>query len=122
MKRLFDLIVALVVLVLLAPLLAIISMLIWLQDRHSPFYIAERMGRGGRPFRMIKFRSMVVNADATGVDSTGANDSRITAVGRFVRKTKFDEVPQMWNVIKGEMSLVGPRPNVAREVSLYTTE
>lgn len=120
MKRLMDIVVAVMVLVLLSPLLVVVSVLIWLQDRRSPFYIAERVGRNMRPFRMVKFRSMVVNADKTGVDSTSANDSRITSIGRFVRKTKLDEVPQMWNVLKGEMSLVGPRPNVSREVALYT--
>ena len=122
MKRLFDVSVAVGVLVALSPLLVAVSIAIWLQDRRSPFYIADRVGRDLEPFRMIKFRSMVVNADNTGVDSTGASDARITAVGRFVRKTKLDEVPQMWNVIKGEMSLVGPRPNVGREVDLYTVE
>lgn len=120
MKRLLDLVIATVILIVLSPLLLAVSVAIWLQDRHSPFYIAERVGKGERPFRMVKFRSMVVNADKSGVDSTGKHDSRITAVGRFVRKTKLDEVPQMWNVIKGEMSLVGPRPNVAREVRIYT--
>lgn len=122
MKRLFDVSVAALVLVLLSPLLIAVSIAIWLQDRHSPFYIADRVGRDLAPFRMVKFRSMVVNADKSGVDSTGASDARITVVGRFVRKTKLDEVPQMWNVIKGEMSLVGPRPNVRREVDLYTVE
>lgn len=120
MKRIVDVLVAALVLVLLSPLLVVVSILIWLQDRRSPFYIADRVGRGMKPFRMVKFRSMVVNADKSGVDSTSANDSRITSVGRFVRKTKLDEVPQMWNVLKGEMSLVGPRPNVSREVALYT--
>ncbi len=113
MKRIVDVIVAVLVLALLSPLLVLVSFLIWLQDRRSPFYIADRVGRNMKPFRMVKFRSMVVNADKTGVDSTGANDSRITSIGKFVRKTKLDEVPQMWNVLKGEMSLVGPRPNVA---------
>jgi len=120
MKRLFDVVIAGTVLVLLSPLLVVVSILIWLQDRRSPFYIADRMGRDMEPFRMVKFRSMVVNADKTGVDSTSANDSRITSIGKFVRRTKLDEVPQMWNVLKGEMSLVGPRPNVSREVALYT--
>jgi lipopolysaccharide/colanic/teichoic acid biosynthesis glycosyltransferase len=120
MKRLSDVVIASLVLIVLSPLLLAVSFLIWLQDRRSPFYIAERVGRGEKPFRMVKFRSMVVNADKTGVDSTGAHDTRITPIGRFVRRTKLDEVPQMWNVLKGEMSLVGPRPNVSREVALYT--
>src|SRR4051794_27267506 len=120
MKRIVDVVIAAMVLFLLSPLLIVVTFLIWLQDRRSPFYIADRVGLDLKPFRMVKFRSMVVNADKTGVDSTSANDSRITSIGRFVRKTKLDEVPQLWNVLKGEMSLVGPRPNVSREVGLYT--
>ena len=122
MKRLFDLTAAALGLVVLSPLLIPVAVLIWLQDHHSPFYIATRAGRRERPFRMVKFRSMVVRADRTGVDSTAGDDLRITAVGRFIRRTKLDEVPQLWNVLKGEMSLVGPRPNVERETLLYTPE
>lgn len=122
MKRLLDFIVSLVGLVALSPLLLAIAILIWAQDRRSPFYVAERVGRNGRPFRMVKFRSMVVNADQSGVDSTSSDDTRITAVGKFVRRTKTDELPQLWNVLRGDMSLVGPRPNVEREVRLYSTE
>jgi lipopolysaccharide/colanic/teichoic acid biosynthesis glycosyltransferase len=95
---------------------------VWLQDFHSPFYIAPRVGKGDRDFRMVKLRSMVVNADASGVDSTSSSDSRITAVGRFIRKFKLDELMQLWNVLLGDMSLVGPRPNVRRETELYTDE
>ncbi|MEP7204400.1 MAG: sugar transferase [Ilumatobacteraceae bacterium] len=122
MKRIVDAVVAAGVMLLLSPVLIVVSVLIWLQDRRSPFYIADRVGRDMKPFRMVKFRSMVVNADKTGLDSTSAKDSRITSIGRFVRKTKLDEVPQMWNVLKGEMSLVGPRPNVPREVAMYTND
>jgi len=121
-KRLFDLTAAALGLVVLSPLLIPVALLIWLQDYHSPFYVANRTGRRERPFRMVKFRSMVVRADRTGVDSTAEDDPRITAVGRFIRRTKLDEVPQLWNVLKGEMSLVGPRPNVERETVLYTPE
>jgi len=91
-----------------------------LQDFHSPFYIAPRVGKNSRIFRMVKFRSMIVNADKSGIDSTSANDSRITPIGNFVRKFKLDEFTQLWNVLKGDMSLVGPRPNVKRETDLYT--
>ena len=122
MKRLFDLGAAALGLLLLSPLLIPVAILIWLQDYSSPFYVANRTGRGERPFRMVKFRSMVVRADRTGVDSTAGDDPRITAIGRFIRRTKLDEVPQLWNVLKGEMSLVGPRPNVERETVLYTPE
>jgi lipopolysaccharide/colanic/teichoic acid biosynthesis glycosyltransferase len=122
MKRLLDLTAAAAGLLLLSPLLVPVAILIWLQDYHSPFYIAARSGRGGRPFRMVKFRSMVVRADRTGVDSTSGDDPRITALGRWIRRTKLDEVPQLWNVLRGDMSLVGPRPNVERETILYTPE
>ena len=81
-----------------------------------------RVGQGGRLFRFIKFRSMRVGADKTGVDSTSSNDSRITAVGHKIRQYKVDELPQLFNVLMGKMSLVGPRPNVKREVDLYTNE
>ena len=122
MKRLFDSVAALLGLIILSPLLLVLCVLVWLQDRHSPFYIPNRMGRGEKPYRMIKLRSMVVRADATKVDSTANNDPRITVVGRTIRRFKFDEIPQLWNVLIGDMSLVGPRPNVQRETDLYTAE
>jgi lipopolysaccharide/colanic/teichoic acid biosynthesis glycosyltransferase len=122
MKRLLDLTTATVGLIVLSPLLIVLSILIWAQDYHSPFYVANRMGRGEKPFRMVKFRSMVIRADATGVDSTAGDDPRITSLGRFIRRFKLDEIPQLWNVLKGEMSLVGPRPNVERETILYTRD
>jgi lipopolysaccharide/colanic/teichoic acid biosynthesis glycosyltransferase len=122
MKRLLDLSVSGLGLLLLSPLLVPLAVLIWLQDRHSPFYVASRMGRKDRPYRMVKFRSMVVRADQTGVDSTATNDPRVTSLGRFIRRFKLDELPQLWNVFKGEMSLVGPRPNVQRETDIYTLE
>ncbi|HET8623240.1 MAG TPA: sugar transferase [Gemmatimonadales bacterium] len=121
-KVLLDRVAAGLGLLLLSPLLVPVAVVIWLQDRHSPFYVANRIGRRGRPFRMVKFRSMIVRADRTGVDSTAGDDPRITAVGRFIRRFKLDELPQLWNVLKGEMSLVGPRPNVERETALYTAE
>ena len=122
MKRLLDLTAAIVGLVLLSPLLLVLSIAIWLQDYHSPFYIAPRMGRGEKPFRMVKFRSMVIRADKSGVDSTAGDDPRITSLGKFIRRFKLDEIPQLWNVLLGQMSLVGPRPNVERETVLYTPD
>jgi lipopolysaccharide/colanic/teichoic acid biosynthesis glycosyltransferase len=122
MKRAFDIAVSLAGLILTSPLLAAVAVAIWLSDFHSPFYIAERMARGGGAFRMVKFRSMIVNADRTGVNSTGAADRRITGVGRFVRAYKIDELAQLWNVLKGDMSLVGPRPQVKADADLYTGE
>jgi lipopolysaccharide/colanic/teichoic acid biosynthesis glycosyltransferase len=120
LKRLFDLVASGLGLILTTPVLLPVVLLVWWQDKHSPFYVAPRVGKGEIPFKMIKLRSMVVNADKTGVDSTGANDRRITAVGHFIRRYKLDELTQLWNVLKGDMSLVGPRPNVQRETDLYT--
>lgn len=122
MKRIFDFLVASIGLIFFSPLLSVICFLIWKQDWHSPFYIAPRVGRNHKIFKMVKLRSMRINADKSGVDSTSANDSRITKVGHFIRRYKLDEVMQLWNVVKGNMSLVGPRPNVEREVKLYTHE
>ena len=119
-KRFFDIVVSLFVLVLASPILLSVCLLVWWQDKHSPFYVAPRVAKNGGTFRMIKLRSMVKNADLSGVDSTGANDMRITAVGHFIRRYKLDELTQLWNVLKGDMSLVGPRPNVKRETDMYT--
>jgi lipopolysaccharide/colanic/teichoic acid biosynthesis glycosyltransferase len=119
-KRLFDFIASFLGLFAASPVLLPVMFLVWRQDRHSPFYVAPRVGLNGVPFKMIKLRSMVVDADKSGVDSTGANDMRITPVGHFIRRYKLDELTQLWNVLKGEMSLVGPRPNVQRETDLYT--
>lgn len=120
LKRLVDIVVSAAALLVLSPILLGFMAAIWLQDFRSPFYIAPRVGRGGKPFRMVKLRSMLVGADRTGVDSTAADDRRITAVGRLVRAYKIDELSQLWNVLKGDMSLVGPRPNVQREIDLLT--
>ncbi|WP_415908475.1 sugar transferase [Oleiharenicola sp. Vm1] len=121
-KRLFDIVVSFFGLLFLSPFLLIFMLLIWLQDYCNPFYIAPRARARGRTFNMVKLRSMVKNADKLGGASTAANDRRITWVGKLIRKTKFDEVPQLWNVLKGEMSLVGPRPQVMKDVALYTEE
>ncbi len=122
MKRCVDTLLSLLGLLLLSPLLLPVMFLIWAQDRHSPFYVAARTGLDERSFRMVKLRSMRMNADKSGVDSTAANDRRITPVGAFVRRYKLDEIMQLWNVLKGDMSLVGPRPNVERETRMYTAE
>ena len=121
-KRVFDVVAAALGLLVASPLFFGAALAIWLQDFRSPFYLGVRTGRGGRPFRMVKFRSMVVRADRTGVDSTAGDDPRLTAVGKLVRRLKLDELPQLWNVLLGEMSLVGPRPNVPRETELYTSQ
>jgi lipopolysaccharide/colanic/teichoic acid biosynthesis glycosyltransferase len=120
MKRLIDLFGSAFGLILFSPVLLVVMIAIWLQDYCSPFYIAPRVEKNGKIFRMVKLRSMVKDADKSGVDSSSANDLRITKVGKFIRRYKLDEFMQLWNVFKGDMSLVGPRPNVKREVDLYT--
>ena len=122
MKRIADIIVSSILLVIFSPLLLVISILVFLNDLHTPYYISSRVGKDGNLFSMVKMRSMIVNADSTGVDSTSDNDNRITPIGKFIRRYKVDEMTQMWNVLKGDMSLVGPRPNVKRETDLYSHE
>ncbi len=119
-KRAFDILAASLGLILFSPILIGVMFAIWVQDRNSPFYIAPRAARGGGAFRMFKFRSMVLNADKIGGSSTSATDRRITPIGRFVRAYKLDELIQLWNVLKGDMSLVGPRPQVLSDVACYT--
>lgn len=122
MKRIFDFLASFVGLVIFSPLLLFVMFLVWINDFGSPFYTAMRVGKGGKTFKMYKLRSMIVNADKSGVDSTSNNDMRITRVGKFIRKFKMDELSQLINVLLGDMSLVGPRPNVQRETDLYTVE
>jgi lipopolysaccharide/colanic/teichoic acid biosynthesis glycosyltransferase len=121
MKRSLDIVISIGGLMVVSPVLLIVMLLIWLHDFHSPLYIAPRVGKNGILFHMVKLRSMVVDAEKKGVDSTSSSDPRITPVGHFVRKFKLDEIIQLWNVLKGNMSLVGPRPNVKRETDLYTS-
>ena len=120
MKRAFDFVLALLLLIILSPLLVLISVLVFTQDWRSPLYLGERVGMAGRHFRMIKFRSMITDADSSGVSSTSATDVRITRIGAALRRFKLDELPQLINILRGEMSFVGPRPNVALEVNLYS--
>ena len=119
LKRLFDLLLSSVGLVLLSPVILVLAFLIKLHDRGPVFYRGERVGRGGTIFRIYKFRSMVVNAEKTGVSSTTKEDPRVTPIGRFLRKTKLDELPQLLNVFSGQMSIVGPRPEVKKFTDLY---
>ena len=120
MKRLLDVVFASGALLVASPILVVVGAAIFLYDFHNPLYIAQRVGKDGRLFRMVKFRSMVVNADRTGGTSTSTSDSRVTPVGRLVRQFKLDELVQLWNVLIGDMSLVGPRPNVPTGVAVYT--
>jgi lipopolysaccharide/colanic/teichoic acid biosynthesis glycosyltransferase len=121
-KRLFDLFFTIPGLIVLLPLFLIIALLIKLDDGAAVFFFQERIGWRGKPFRMWKFRSMVENAEKIGTQLTVGRDNRITRVGHFLRASKIDELPQLINVLLGEMSLVGPRPEVPRYVNLYTPE
>jgi len=122
LKRTFDLSLALGALVLLSPLLLAVAAVIKLEDGGAVFYRGVRVGRGGVPFRILKFRTMVVDADRLGGPSTSDDDPRITKPGTWLRRSKLDELPQLLNVLSGEMSFVGPRPEVAQEVALYSDE
>lgn len=121
-KRAFDVIFALIGLILLFPLGLVVALAIKLTDRGPVFFGQTRIGRFGRPFRIWKFRSMLVDAQSMGPPVTKSRDPRITPIGRWLRSTKLDELPQLGNVLTGEMSFVGPRPEVPRYVNLYTPE
>jgi lipopolysaccharide/colanic/teichoic acid biosynthesis glycosyltransferase len=121
-KRLFDIVASAIGLLVLWPVFLVIAALIKLEDAGPVFYRQERIGYKGRPFKIWKFRSMVINADKLGIPLTVGRDPRITRVGYWLRKFKLDELPQLLNVLLGEMSLVGPRPEVPQYVALYTPE
>lgn len=121
-KRSLDIGAAVIGLALLSPLLALLAVAVWAEDRHSPWFRGQRIGRHHRVFRMLKFRSMRPDAWRSGVNSTAGNDVRITRIGALLRQHKLDELPQLWNVLKGDMSLVGPRPQVPADAALYTNE
>ena len=121
-KRLFDILFSVIGLVLFSPLFVVIALLIKLDSEGPVFYRGVRAGKHGKPFRIFKFRTMVVNADKIGGPSTSADDPRLTRVGKIFRQYKVDEFPQMINILKGEMSFVGPRPEVLEEVELYSDE
>lgn len=119
-KRIIDVSVAMAVIVLTAPIAAGAALHIVLEDRGPVLYRGVRIGRAGQPFSMFKFRTMIINAERIGGPSTPADDPRLTRVGRHLRRWKLDELPQFINVLRGEMSLVGPRPQVAQDVQRYT--
>lgn len=122
MIRLLDLILSFIGLIIGAPLFLILSLMIILDSKGGVFYKQQRIGKEGRPFLLFKFRSMRTDSDKLGLLTVGNRDARITRVGLFLRKTKLDELPQLINVIKGDMSLVGPRPEVEKYTRLYTPE
>ena len=119
-KRLVDILASFFGLLFFSPILLPAMFLIWKEDKKSPFYITPRLGKNGKSFKIVKLRSMVVDADKSGVVSSSDNDMRITPIGHKIRKYKLDELIQLWNVLIGDMSLVGPRPNVKNETDLYT--
>ena len=133
-KRAFDIAASFCALVVLSPVFLIIYLIIYLDDPHgNPIFSQIRIGKNGKAFRFYKFRSMVVNAEdllaglqnqneMSGPAFKMKNDPRITKVGKFIRKTSLDELPQLWNVLKGDMSFVGPRPPLPNEVEQYTEE
>lgn len=122
LKRIFDIVVSLVLIVLLSPLLLVLSILIVLDSKGGVFYRQERVTQYGRKFRIFKFRTMVANADKIGTQVTVSNDSRITRVGSVIRKYRLDEIPQLFNILLGDMSLVGTRPESTHYVKHYAPE
>lgn len=121
-KRVLDLVLAVIFAVILAPIYLILALAVVVDTGLPVFYRAERGGYRNRPFRIFKFRSMVKNADKIGGGTTALNDSRITKVGNVLRKTKLDEIPQLFNIIKGDMSFIGPRPELLCYTSQYEGE
>ncbi len=122
MIRLCDIVFSAIGLLLLSPLFLIVYILIRCESKGGGFYCQQRVGKDGRMFGLYKFRSMRTGSDKKGLITVGGHDSRITHMGYFIRKYKIDELPQLWNVLKGDMSLVGPRPEVKKYVDLYTEE
>ncbi|MFQ6015892.1 MAG: sugar transferase [Anaerolineae bacterium] len=120
-KRIFDIALSFTTLVLLSPLFLLIALLIKFDSKGPIFFVQERIGKDGRPFRLIKFRTMIVGAQNVGLGlELARNDERVTRVGRFLRHWSLDELPQFINVLKGEMSIIGPRPSLASQVARYT--
>lgn len=122
MKRIFDIFCAILGLLLISPVFIIVALLVKMQDGGPVFYLGERVGRNRQIFRIIKFRTMVVDAELKGGSSTSNRDPRLTKCGKYLRKYKLDEVPQLINVLKGEMSIVGPRPEVKNYTDMFSDE
>ncbi len=122
MKRLFDISLSTLLIVGFLPIMAVLAWMIWKEDRGPVLYRGERIGKGERPFRMLKFRTMRVDNGAGGPTTTSNDDPRITRPGHWIRHYKLDELPQLFNVWRGDMSFVGPRPQVAWAVETYSPE
>jgi lipopolysaccharide/colanic/teichoic acid biosynthesis glycosyltransferase len=122
LKRLFDIFFSITGLIILSPLLVIISLLVGLTSKGGILYLQSRVGRGNKDFKVLKFRTMKAGSDKKGLLTVGGRDPRITQTGYFLRRYKLDELPQLFNVLAGTMSMVGPRPEVRKYVELYTDE
>lgn len=122
MIRFYDILFSIIGLVILSPLFTVLYLLIKIESQGGGFYSQERIGKNGKPFKLFKFRSMRIGSDKKGLITIGEKDNRITKTGFILRKYKLDELPQLWNVFIGDMSLVGPRPEVKKYTDLYTEE
>lgn len=122
MIRFFDIIFSIIGLVILSPIFIVLYLLIRIESKGGGFYSQERIGKNGKPFKLYKFRSMRIGSDKKGLITIGEKDNRITKTGFILRKYKLDELPQLWNVFIGDMSLIGPRPEVKKYTDLYTEE
>ena len=122
MKRFFDVFFSILLIFILLPLFGLVAIAVFLQDRGPVFFKQKRVGYNGKMFFMLKFRTMIVGAEQKGTYFTKDNDSRITKLGKLLRKTSLDEIPQLLNVFMGDMSFVGPRPDVIQQRELYTDD
>lgn len=122
LKRSFDILFGLLLLLFISPIIITFCLIVFLYDKNNPLYISKRIGLNGKPFKIFKIRSMVINADKLGGTSTSKRDKRLLPVGNLIRKLKLDEFTQVINVLNGSMSFVGPRPNTPFDVNLYSSE
>jgi len=122
LKRFTDIFLSFLAILVLLPFMFVISLIVNFESIGGFFYFQQRVGKNGKDFKLIKFRTMYVRADKNGLITVGTNDKRITGFGKFLRKFKLDELPQLFNVIIGDMSIVGPRPEVRKYVNLYNSE
>ena len=122
MKRLFDIVASFFGIIILSPIILAVALAIKITSPGPAMYVSYRMGRDNKPFKLLKFRTMVINADKIGGPSTAADDARLTSIGRWLKKFQLDELPQLFNVLYGDMSIVGPRPEVKMYVDMMTNE
>jgi len=122
MKRPFDILVSFLGILILSPILLLISFIIKLSSKGPIFYLSERVGKDEKTFKLIKFRTMKPNSEKNGSLNVGLNDTRVTKIGKFLRSSKIDEIPQLFNVFFGQMSLVGPRPDIKNFTNLYSKD